>query len=274
MNYSPLVSICIPAYNAEKFIKETIECVINQTYQNLEIIITDNCSDDSTPQIIKSFYDTRIHYIRNESNIGAQANSNKAIGLAKGKYIKLLCADDIIYPECIQLQVEIFENPQNTNLVMVCANKNVINQEGKKILTKKFPGKTGYLNGLKSIRKSIHYGTNIIGEPASVLFKRNVLESSGYFSTDNLFVMDFDLWSRMLLFGDLYAIDKVLYEFRISTSSLSTNMGIGQVNLFNKFVDKLYEDKRFKINRIDKFRGKIMSLLMGIARNGVYLISH
>ncbi len=273
MSEQPLVSICIPVYNGEKFIKETLDCAINQSYQNIEIIITDNCSTDSTPDIIKSINDSRITYYKNESNIGAFANMNKVLGLANGKYVKLLCADDIIYKYCIKEQVSVFENPDFTNIVLVCSNKDVINQDGKKVMTRKFPGKKGYLNGINALRKSIHYGTNIIGEPASVLFKKEILEVSGAFNDDNTFMMDLDLWSRMLLLGDLFVIDKVLYGFRISSSSLSSNMGMGQIKLFNKFADKLYNDKRFKISNIDKLRGKLMALAMGIARNLVYLFN-
>ena len=272
METKPLVSICIPVYNAEKFIGETIKCVLDQTYQNFEIIITDNCSDDNTQNVVLSFDDSRIKYYNNGNNLGAEANWNKSLKLANGKYIKLLCADDIIYPDCLTEQVNIFEDPEYSNLSLVTTNKNVINQDGKIIMQKKFPGKKGYLNGLKALKKSIWFGTNIIGEPVAGLFKKDILEKSGYYRGNNLYLIDLDLWSRMLLFGDLYVIDKVLYGFRISTTSLSTNIGFGQIKLFNTFVAKLYADKRFKINSIDKFIGWLMALLMGIARNLVYLI--
>src|ERR1035438_1370812 len=109
MNELPLVSICIPTYNTGNYIAAAIQSVLDQTYTNLEIIITDNCSTDNTIEIINSFHDPRISYFRNDHNFGVEYNWNKSLKLAKGKYLKLLCADDIIYPDCIREQVSVME---------------------------------------------------------------------------------------------------------------------------------------------------------------------
>jgi glycosyltransferase involved in cell wall biosynthesis len=268
----PKVSICIPIYNAEKFIHETIASVLAQTYQDFEIVITDNCSTDGSAAIIQSFNDPRIRYMKNDSNIGAEGNWNKVLTLANGSYVKLLCADDVIYPTCLEEQVAVLDNPRNANVVLVTSHKEVINQDGKLVMTRKYPGKKGHINGLAALRKSLRRGTNIIGEPVAGLFRREILQKSGYYNGDNLYMIDIDLWSRMLKFGDLYVIDKVLYAFRISTQSLSTNIGFGQVKLFNTFVDKLFADKSFNISIFDKAMAKTMALAMGIARNMIYVI--
>lgn len=268
----PKVSICIPIYNAEKFIHETIASVLAQTYQDFEIIITDNCSTDGSAKIIQSFNDPRIRYHKNDSNIGAEGNWNKVLTLANGSYVKLLCADDVIYPTCLEEQVAVLDNKENVDVVLVTSHKDVINQDGKLVMTRKYPGKKGHINGLAALRKSLRRGTNIIGEPVAGLFRREILQKSGYYNGDNLYMIDIDLWSRMLKFGDLYVIDKVLYAFRISTQSLSTNIGFGQVKLFNTFVDKLFADKSFNISIFDKAMAKTMALAMGIARNMIYVI--
>jgi len=268
----PKVSICIPIYNAEKFIHETIASVLSQTYQDFEIVITDNCSTDGSAAIIQSFNDPRIRYVKNDSNIGAEGNWNKVLTLANGSYVKLLCADDVIYPSCLEEQVAVLDNPQNANVVLVTSHKDVINQDGKLVMTRKYPGKKGHINGLAALRKSLRRGTNILGEPVAGLFRKEILQKSGYYNGDNLYMIDIDLWSRMLKFGDLYVIDKVLYAFRISTQSLSTNIGFGQVKLFNTFVDKLFADKSFNISIFDKAMAKTMALAMGIARNMIYVI--
>lgn len=268
----PKVSICIPIYNAEKFIHETIASVLAQTYQDFEIIITDNCSTDGSATIIQSFNDPRIRYHKNDSNIGAEGNWNKVLTLANGSYVKLLCADDVIYPTCLEEQVAVLDNKENADVVLVTTHKDVINQDGKLVMTRKYPGKKGHINGLAALRKSLRRGTNILGEPVAGLFRREILQKSGYYNGDNLYMIDIDLWSRMLKFGDLYVIDKVLYAFRISTQSLSTNIGFGQVKLFNTFVDKLFADKSFNISIFDKAMAKTMALAMGIARNMIYVI--
>ena len=271
MNKQSLISICIPAYNAEKFIKKTIESVLSQSYQHIEIVITDDCSKDQTVDVISSFTDKRIKFYQNEKNLGVEGNWNKALKLATGKYCKMMGADDILYPNCLEEQLKIIDNPDNANVVLVTSHKNVINQDGKLIMTRKFPG-SGKYKGIKALKKSLHRGTNVIGEPVSGLFRKEVLEKSGYYNGENLYMIDMDLWSRMLKHGDLYVVDKNLYAFRISTDSLSTNIGFAQVKLFNTFVDKLFADKDFKINVFDKYLAKTMALAMGIARNLIYLI--
>jgi glycosyltransferase involved in cell wall biosynthesis len=104
MEKSPLVSICMPAYNAEKYIAEAIQSIINQTYNNWELIIVDDGSTDATGSIAKSFTGERISTYHQE-NKGQCAAANKAYSLSKGGLIKFFDADDILSPGFIQSQV-------------------------------------------------------------------------------------------------------------------------------------------------------------------------
>lgn len=271
MRSEPWVSICIPAYNSEKFIEETLRSVLTQSYRNIEVVISDDCSVDNTAQIVNSFKDGRIRFFKNEQNLGVEKNWNKTLRLASGKYCKLMGADDVLYPTFIEEQVNILENPRNSDVVLVTSHKHVIDQDSKLIMTRKFPG-CGRFEGITAIKKCVRRGTNVIGEPVAGLFRKEALEKSGYYTDENLYMIDLDLWSRMLKSGDLYVIDKVLYAFRISTQSLSTNIGFLQIKLFNLFIDKLYLDKSFNINVLDKIIAKTMALVMGVARNFIYLV--
>jgi len=272
MDKKPLISICIPAYNAEMFIKETLQSILNQTYQHFEIIITDDCSKDSTVSIIHSFTDERIKFYQNEKNLGVEGNWNKALKLANGKYCKMMGADDILYPTCLEEQVKVMENPNNLDVVLVTSYKDVIDHNGKKIISRRFPG-YGKIDGIKAIKKSLHRGTNMIGEPVAGLFRRDILQKSGYYSGDNLYMIDLDLWCRILKNGNLTVVDKTLYAFRISSNSLSTNLGLKQVKLFYTFVNKLSSDKSYSLNFFDVTMSKIAALFMGIARNFIYILN-
>jgi glycosyltransferase involved in cell wall biosynthesis len=267
----PLISICIPSYNAGKYIAAAIQSVLDQTYRNFEIIISDDSSDDGTVEVIKSFTDHRIRCFINERNRGVEFNWNKALHLAKGKYVKVLCDDDIIYPECILEQVRILENPDNADVVLVTCHKHVIDQEGKVILKRKFQGKPGKWNGRKAIARSVRFGTNIIGEPGTGLFRAEILEKSGYYNGGNIYMIDLDFWSRILQYGDLYVIDKVLFGFRVSAEALSTKFGFEQIRLFNRFAAELFQEKSHELNRKDLYIGRLMSMIMVMARNLVYL---
>src|SRR5688572_8967364 len=103
------LSVCIPVYNCGPYIKEAIDSVLNQDFKDFELIIVDNRSTDNTVSIVKDYKDSRIKLIENDTNIGLLGNWNKAVSLATGQYIKLLPADDFIYPGCLKRQCEVLD---------------------------------------------------------------------------------------------------------------------------------------------------------------------
>lgn len=104
-----LVSIIMPSYNTEKFIKESIDSVLNQTYFNWELIIVDDCSTDNTDSIIGSINDTRIKYLKNDKNSGAAISRNRALREAQGKWIAFLDSDDSWMPDKLEKQIKFME---------------------------------------------------------------------------------------------------------------------------------------------------------------------
>ena len=101
--YEELVSIIMPSYNTGKYISESIQSVLNQTYQNWELIIVDDCSTDDTDKVIKTFLsDNRIRFLKNEINSGAAVSRNYALREAKGKWIAFLDSDDIWVPQKLE----------------------------------------------------------------------------------------------------------------------------------------------------------------------------
>ena len=103
----PLVTIAIPTYNsANKYLESAISSALAQTYLNLEIIVSDNCSKDTTPQLIKKYTDKRLRYIRQDKNIGPNRNFNFCLQQAKGSYILFLCDDDLIDSDFISVCID------------------------------------------------------------------------------------------------------------------------------------------------------------------------
>ncbi len=111
MKNKPLISVLMTVYNRDKYIAEAIESVIDSTYQNWELIITDNCSTDKSYEIAEKFEkkDSRIKVFKNEKNLGQFPNRNRAVTHAKGKYIKYLDSDDTIYPFGLKTMVDAME---------------------------------------------------------------------------------------------------------------------------------------------------------------------
>lgn len=267
---TPKVSVCIPSYNGQNYIGEAIESVLSQTYADFELVITDDCSTDRSQDIIDGYKDDRIRFLQNTRNLGAEANSNKAISEAKGKYIKLLEHDDYLYPSCLEKQVEILEALENRNVVLTCCGRDIINERGRKILQRKFKGKSGKYDGRQIIKRTVRAGTNIIGEPTAVLIRSDILKETGAFDDTFPYVTDLDLWCRMLLCGDVYMSSEVLCAYRVSPTALSVSMGSVQRRQFKDLVTQLCHDKRYPLNMLDCLSGKIKSYVYGILRNSLY----
>jgi glycosyltransferase involved in cell wall biosynthesis len=126
---SPLVSVVIPAYNREKTIKRCLDSVVNQTYTNLEIIVVDDCSDDSTAEIVSSYNDSRIKLITLEKNSGAQAARNRGIKEAAAGWITFLDSDDEWILTKTETQIKILEEYQWEPFIVVHSDAIILNEK-------------------------------------------------------------------------------------------------------------------------------------------------
>ncbi|PLZ70076.1 glycosyltransferase family 2 protein [Fischerella thermalis] len=125
---TPLVSIITPTYNRPDYLKQALKSAISQTYQNIEIIVSDNCSPENPQAIVESFNDPRIRFSRNETNLGMLPNTIKAFKMARGKYVAALLDDDLWEEDFLAKLVPLLE--ANPNLVLAFCDHYVINADG------------------------------------------------------------------------------------------------------------------------------------------------
>lgn len=214
----PLVSVLIPSYNYANYICEAIESVLAQTYTNFQLLIVDNCSTDNTEEVIQKYLShSRVSFHKNSSNLGLTGNFNQCIKLSNGKYIKLLMADDKFHPELLMKFVDVMEtHPQ---VVLVTSYSEIF---GIKSEVRKAPF-TGLQDGKKIIVESLREGqpANWIGEPTTTMFRREAIDKSGYFDTNFFYLVDWEMWTRILLTGDCCIIPEVLSYFRVHTDQIS-----------------------------------------------------
>ena len=242
MKNSPLVSICIPVYNAEKFIKDAIVSCLQQSYKNIEVIIVDNLSTDRSFEIAKTFSDSRIRVFRNSTNIGMCGNWNICLKHANGEFIKILPADDLLNIECIKEQVNIFNTHEDISLV--CCSRKVMLDSGKVLFSRKFKFfSEGIYTKNKIQELVVRSGTNIIGEPGSVLFKSSAARSAGDFDENSRYVIDLEYWLRLIRDENLYFLEKALASFRLNSGSQSVAMLKTQardvIRLINTFMGQV-----------------------------------
>lgn len=264
----PIVSVCIPVYNMERFIGAAIESALSQTFQDIEIIVVDNASTDGTSQIIAGFADSRIRVFRNSENIGAAGNFNRAVSLARGRYLKVLCADDVIYPSCLERQVAVLEADLQGEIAVVGSARDIVDDRGKGRLRRGFPGCAGRIAGERAIRMTVRSGTNVFGEPAAVLARTGMVKAAGAFDVRYGFCLDLDLWCRLLREGDLYMLDDTLSGFRVSNQSWSAALAGRQHQEFSAFVTDLAA-RGVPLSRFDRAFGRVRARLNAVLRRAV-----
>lgn len=267
MRSEPLISVCIPSYNSERFIAATLESILTQTLTDFEIVIADDKSTDDTLSIIKEFADPRIRLIQNDENLGLGGNWNKVLSCARGKYVKLLGDDDLLYPECLARQVNVLEAPANSAVVLAVCNREVINARNEVVMRRRFPFGPGLVNGRKLIRNSVRWGSNLIGEPVVGLFRRQDLNRNAMCDPSNPYVIDLALWAELLKRGDAFIDVDYLAGFRISPARTSARIGRRQAAYFRDFVRAMRRDSFYRLSLFDTMPGYILSAQWCLLRN-------
>lgn len=253
----PLVTVTIPMYNNERFIKQTIESILAQTYANFELLIYDDNSTDGSYEIAASFRDPRMRVFKNKRNLGPEGNWNRAIQDIGGKYVKLICGDDILYPNCLEKQVAVFEKNPQAGISLVCSQRTIIDPEGKSLIKKINLVEKGRHKATDVIRKLIRMGTNILGEPVCGLYPASMLPYTRGYSARVPYTIDLEFWMQLLRLGDLYMIDESLCAFRISDESWSSRIGDMRYHQFIEFMEQTASEKTFEVTDLDMFIGKI-----------------
>ena len=257
----------------EEFIADTIQSVLDQSFQSFEIVVVDDCSTDQTESIVLKFSDDRIRYYKNETNLGPQGNWNRCLELVTGKYYKLLPHDDLLLTDCIQTQVDVFEHDQDMQIALVFGAKIVINSRGKRLLTRYTLGKRSCrISANRLINKCIRSGSNMIGEPGNGLIRANLIEQVGKYSDTYPYVIDLDYWFRVLLHGDAYYSAQITSCFRVSELAWSTKIGKKQYNDYVGMIQKYAGDDRYEINAFSKILGTVNSYLASFVRRVLYVL--
>lgn len=204
----PKVSIVLPTYNGEKYIRESIESIINQTFSDWELIIVNDCSTDETPVIINKYAenDSRIRIINNEKNQKLPKSLNIGFSHATGKYYTWTSDDNIYLPEALEVMNQYLD--KETSCPMVCTAMNLIDYEDKIV------GSSAEYTYEKMLLN------NCVG--ASFMYRNNVRNDIGEYDEGRFLVEDYDYWLRIIFhYGWIDYLDEKLYLYRVHEDSLS-----------------------------------------------------
>lgn len=241
----------MPAYNAEKYLDESIQSILNQTFNDFEFIIINDASTDNSLKLINDYHkkDKRIILINNKKNMGVAKSRNNGMMIAKGKYIATFDADDVSFPKRLEIQFNYLE--KNPQIFLVGGSAVIIDENGKKIgVFKKF-------NNLKRLKKKLLKSNPIIN--SSVMMR----------NTENLYYRDkfdgadeYDLFLRILSDGkNITNLEDFLVKYRINPGSISFTKRAKQ-EFFNKKIKEFYI-QREKFGK-DKYNEFDISVVKGL----------
>lgn len=216
----PKVSLGMPVYNGERFIRETLDAILNQTFQNFELIISDNASTDRTATICQEYVakDPRVRYYRNSQNLGAASNYNRVFELSTGKYFKWAACDDLLLPDYLERCVDILD--RFPTAVLCYTQEFFVDESGQPIkehselLNLRSPEPHQRFKQYFDLWKERKFAH---GNPVFGLIRTEQLIKTPLIG--GYVMAEFALLVELLLLGEFYEISEYLFLFRCHTQS-------------------------------------------------------
>ena len=266
---TPAVSVCVPVYRGEQFLAETIHSVLEQTYRDFELVILDNASPDDSGRIARSFRDDRIRVETNSSVLPQPHNWRRAVELCRAPLIKLVCADDLLHPRCLELQAVLMN--LDRSVAVVAARCHMIDESSRVIVRNR--GLVGLRTHVDVARRVVRSASNPIGDPGGVLFRREHYDAVGGWNPERSFAMDLDLWLRLLRHGDFLGRSESLAATRISRSSLTAQNASTIDQHQSAVTDELIGTAGLDIRLRDRLVGRINTPLNRQRRRLLYVLA-
>lgn len=215
MTKNPKISCIMPAYNAGKYLKVAIDSILSQTFNDFELIIINDGSSDNTEDIILSYNDSRIVYIKNERNLKLMKTLNKGIDKAKGEFISRMDSDDQAHPSLFERELQEFEKHPDAGIVNILTNH--MSEDGLHIRPNR-----QYFKISPEVCSVVCIHANMISHPG-VMVKGDLMRKYHYADDEKyLHFEDSELWCRMFADGvKCYTLSERLLNYRMSSTSIN-----------------------------------------------------
>ncbi len=207
----PAISVVMPTFNDGQYLREAIDSILGQTFKDFEFIIINDCSNDVTENIINSYKDDRIRYLKNEANYGNTITRNRGMKAAIGKYIAIMDSDDISVPKRLALQYQYLEKHPEIGIL---GGSEIFFDENSWFY-RRYPPDPEYI-------KSFLFFKNAVGQPTVMLRREIISKYQLYYNPDYENGEDFDIWYRAAIKGvRISNLKKVMLYYRQSESQMS-----------------------------------------------------
>ena len=219
------ISVIMPVYNGEKYLKESIDSILNQTFSDFEFIIINDGSIDNTKKIINDYKDKRIVYIENEKNSGIVTTLNKGLNYASGKYIARMDADDISLPTRFEKQIKYMEENNDVDILGTA-----IELFGKNIT----PNSRIFSKSFENIKCDLLISC-ALAHP-TVMIRKSILEIENYKYNSNYEKLeDYELWFQISKKYKIETLEEILLRYRIHSNQITQNYSEEYLERFKSF---------------------------------------
>ena len=204
----PIVSVLMPVYNGMPYLPLAVESILNQKFENFELIIVNDCSTDNSTEYLNSLQDNRIIRIDNEFNSGICYSLQRGLETATGKYVARLDSDDVAYPERFNIQVKFLENDLSYGLIG--SSCRIINENGEPI-----PSKIEGFDDI-AIRWRMLFKNTFVH--STVMFRNSLIKDHNL-KYEKLHGEDYDLWNKLLANTKGFILSEPLIDYRVHNNS-------------------------------------------------------
>jgi glycosyltransferase involved in cell wall biosynthesis len=235
----PKVSVVIPTYNRARYLKRAIQSILDQTFQDFEIIVVDDGSTDETPETVKAFQDARIGYFRHDTNRQEARARNTGVRNSVGEYIAFLDDDDTWLPQKLAMQVNLLDKSPSKVGAVYCSALQVDGETGR-VLFQWNAKKRG--NIFRDLSEQ-----NWIGIPSNIILRRQCFDTLGLFDEQIEFGLDYDMWVRVAKAYEFDFLSEPLVLRSAYHKRLSTNYKLvlkGTESMLRKYADYFSLNKR------------------------------
>lgn len=270
----PVISIAVPVFNGASHLRACLTSILSQDVESIEVVISDGGSTDESLEILRKYEDPRIRVLPalDQPN-GLHANWSRVLSESRGEYVKLVCQDDLLAPGCLRRQVDLLWTHPSASLV--AGRRNIIDERDHVLIRSIGLGRLGG-NAETSevptedvVRACVRAGTNLLGEPACVMFRRSAIPNPPVSDRWN-YAIDLDLYMRAADGGRVLVDHRVIAAFRVTPNQLSVKLAHEQAQEMRRYIKLLAVENQHATFSTDVRIGTIRATILSAARRGLY----
>jgi glycosyltransferase involved in cell wall biosynthesis len=248
--------------------------LLGQSYEHIEVVISDQASTDRSLEIVRSFDDRRVRVLPDApEELNLHSNWARGLAAAKGEFVKIMCQDDLLLPACLSTQMDLLQ--RYPSAALVCGRRRIIDDQDRVLIKRRGlgrlirAGETRAVEGPAVARACTRAGSNLLGEPVNVLIRRSALPYP-LFDTRWKYTIDLEFYLRCLGNGEAVVDSRVLCCFRVSPSQLSAVLAKSQARELREFLSDVALRYPDQVSATDVFLGSARAQLLSQARQILY----